>query len=98
MTTQRKTKREREIEAYLCAQVRINGGIAWKFVSPGKRGVPDRIVVLYGSIVFVEVKSATGTVELSQQARHNELRDAGARVAVVRSENDVDTLLFALAV
>lgn len=92
-----RTKREREIEAYLRRAVREAGGICWKFVSPGRRGVPDDFVALNGRCCFVEVKSATGTIEPAQQLRHDELRDAGIKVSVVRSEEDVDAMLYALA-
>ena len=41
---------EREIEKKLVDGVRKLGGRAYKFVSPGNDGVPDRIVVLPGSV------------------------------------------------
>lgn len=37
------TKREKEIEARARDRARARGGDLWKFVSPGRRGVPDRI-------------------------------------------------------
>ena len=39
---------EKSIEEYLRDQVRKIGGKAYKFVSPGNAGVPDRLVVLPG--------------------------------------------------
>ena len=38
--------REKTIEAKLVKAVRIMGGLAPKFVSPGFDGVPDRLVLL----------------------------------------------------
>lgn len=50
---------EKEVEGRLRKQVKNRlGGLALKFVSPGLRGVPDRIVLLPGArIVFVETKA-----------------------------------------
>lgn len=65
--------REEVIERHLVNEVKKAGGIAYKFTSPGRRGVPDRIVLLpNGKIIFVECKapgekprpdSVTGTRE-----------------------------------
>lgn len=95
--TMQPTKRERDVEAYLRRAVREAGGICWKFVSPGRRGVPDDFVAIRGRSCFVEVKSATGVVEPAQQCRHNELRDAGVLVFIVRNEVDVDVVVHALS-
>ncbi len=51
-------ERENLIEKHLVAEVKKAGGVAFKFVSPGRRSVPDRIVLLPGGrIIFVECKS-----------------------------------------
>lgn len=50
--------RESTIEAYLRDRVKELGGKAYKFVSPGNDGVPDRLVCLPGGrAVFVELKA-----------------------------------------
>ena len=36
-------ERESIIEKHLAAAVKAAGGVAYKFVSPGRRSVPDRI-------------------------------------------------------
>ncbi|STB57700.1 Uncharacterised protein [Citrobacter freundii] len=41
-------ERESLIEKHLVAEVKKAGGVAFKFVSPGRRSVPDRIVLLPG--------------------------------------------------
>ena len=49
--------REKDIEKILVEQVRKLGGRAYKWVSPGNDGVPDRIVIFPGrQPVFVELK------------------------------------------
>ncbi len=50
--------REKEIEEYLVKHVRQCGGKAYKFVSPGNCGVPDRLTVFpNGVIAFIELKA-----------------------------------------
>ena len=49
--------REIAVERNVCAQVKALGGVAWKWISPGRDGVPDRICVLPGGrVLFVEMK------------------------------------------
>lgn len=45
--------RERDVERYLRERVKQLGGRAYKFVSPGNNGVPDRIVMLPGGNCFL---------------------------------------------
>ena len=47
--------REKIIEEKLTKAVKQNGGVCWKFTSPGTAGVPDRIVLMPGGrIAFVD--------------------------------------------
>lgn len=56
--------KESEIEARLVRGVKALGGVAYKFVSPGNVGVPDRVVVLPGGrVIFVELKAEGGAAE-----------------------------------
>lgn len=55
------TELEKEIEAKLRKAVEKRGGWCLKWVCPGWRGVPDRMVLLPGArIVFVETKRPKG--------------------------------------
>ena len=48
--------KESTVERNIRRQVEGLGGVAWKWVSPGRRGVPDRICILPGPhIIFVEL-------------------------------------------
>lgn len=48
---------EKEIEAHLVRRVKEAGGIAYKFTSPQRRSVPDRLVLMPGGrALFVECK------------------------------------------
>lgn len=86
---------ERVIEAYLVKRVKDMGGIAYKFTSPSRRSVPDRIVVLKDKHIFlVEVKSTVGKLTEGQEREIGKLRDLGQRVFVCNSKEQVDQLLY----
>lgn len=80
--------RENLIEKHLVAEVKKAGGVAYKFVSPGRRSVPDRIVLLPGGrIVFVECKAPGKAPRADQQREHERLRALGFTVVVLDSKN-----------
>ncbi len=77
--------RESEIEKILVREVKKLGGRAYKWVSPGNDGVPDRIVVFpKRAPVFVELKTATGKLSALQQVQCGRLMALGQTVRVVR--------------
>lgn len=76
--------REETVERRLVELARRHGGIARKWVSPGVRGVPDRIVILPGGrVFFVEVKRPGGKPRADQVVQLNQLRQLGCDVYVV---------------
>lgn len=76
--------REIEIEKALVKEVKRQGGLCWKFVSPGNNGVPDRIVLLpNGRIAFVETKAPGKKPRPLQLVRHETLRKLGFSVYVI---------------
>lgn len=79
-------ERESKIEKNLVAAVKQAGGTAYKWVSPGRRSVPDRIVLLPGGrIVFVECKSPGAKPRSDQLREHERLRKLGFEVVVLDS-------------
>ena len=87
--------RERDVERYLVKQIEALGGLCWKWT--GRVGVPDRIVVVGGEIIFVEVKQPKGRLSPKQKLSHKQLRERGASVMVVWNHDDVDSLTDDLA-
>ena len=83
---------ESRIEEYLKKRVKTLGGLCMKFISPGTSGVPDRICVLNGRTVFVEVKRPDGVLSSSQKIVQKRLADLGAEVHTVWSMEDVDEI------
>ena len=86
--------RESAIERYLVQQVAKAGGKAYKWVSPGSPGVPDRIVMLKGQIRFVELKASWGKLRLTQQKRFAEIEIRSNQwVEIIKSKEEVDTFV-----
>lgn len=86
---------EKQVEAYLRKRIMAQGGKAYKFVSPGNDGVPDRMVCLPGGrVFFAETKTPGEKPNSQQRARHRELRKLGFVVfGCVDSTEDVDWIL-----
>jgi hypothetical protein len=60
---------EKEIENHLEWVVERMGGKSWKFTSPGRKGVADRVVCLPdGNTWFIELKRPKGGVLAPLQA------------------------------
>lgn len=80
------SKAEREFTTH----ARERGCLHWKWTSPGRPGVPDRILivpsamrtVMRPAIRFIEWKKKGGTLKDRQKRRIKELRDAGCTVEV----------------
>ena len=86
--------REKVIEDYLVKATSKIGGRAYKFESPGRRGVPDRICVFpHGVVVFVECKSPTGRLSVLQDEEIKYLRRKGQQAVVINSRPKVDKLM-----
>lgn len=89
--------KESDIEKYLVGRVKEIGGKAYKFVSPGNAGVPDRLICLPGGRgVFVELKAPGKRPTPLQMRKHEELRGLGHSVLVIDSLTDVDLLVSVL--
>lgn len=86
--------RESVIEAYLAKRVKELDGEIRKAQWIGRRGAPDRRVMLPGRLpIWVELK-APGEKPTAQQIReHNRMRRLGELVEVVDSIESVEELL-----
>ncbi len=85
---------ENQIEKRLCEGIKDLKGLCWKFVSPGRTGVPDRIVILpTGQVFFVELKSPNGYPSPIQRMIHEMLKDCRNQVYVLSSYAEVDKFL-----
>ena len=85
---------EKTVEKKLVEAVRSMGGICPKFVSPGWDGVPDRIVLLPGSVVaFVETKAPGKRMRPLQVRRKTQLEGLGFRVFCLDSVEGIEEVI-----
>ncbi len=75
---------EKDIETKIVLFAKSLGAIVYKFTSPSKRSVPDRVFVLPGGRVFwMELKRRGQKPTPSQAVEIEKLRKQGATVYVV---------------
>lgn len=86
-------RQERRIEKHLSSSIKKIGGYAMKITSPGMAGVPDRLVLVNGMAVFVELKSPGREPTERQLAIHRYLKRLGFPVRVIDSMQGVDCLV-----
>ena len=86
--------REKDIEERLVQEVRSQGGLALKFISPGWAGVPDRIVLLPGKrLAFVEVKAPGEIMRPLQVKRKRQLEALGFSVYCIDHPDQIGGVL-----
>ncbi len=88
-------EREDDIETHLYKHVKRLGGMCYKFTVPGRRNVPDRIMMLPGICMqFVELKKP-GEVPTEAQLREHAriLRWSGFPVLVFDTKYAIDSYL-----
>lgn len=89
---------EKDIEQYLRDEVKKASGRAYKFVSPGNSGVPDRLVLFSGGVViFVELKAKGKKSKPLQIAQQTRISKLGFPVHVIDSKPGVDELILRYA-
>lgn len=85
---------EKKVEDYLVDQVELLGGEAYKFTSPNRRFVVDRICALpYGLTYWIEVKSPKGVLHPGQEREQARLYEKGHKVGTVSTKLEVNTLI-----
>ena len=97
--------RERVIEQHLVERVKALGGEVRKVQWIGRRGAPDRLVMLPDRFtlnpdrwikpksIWVELKAPNVTPEPHQLREHERMRGLGQRVEVIDSIEGVEALL-----
>lgn len=86
--------RERSVESYLVDGVEAMKGEAFKFTSPGRAGVVDRIVTIpWLPVWFVELKRPGKDVEGLQAAHRDWLVSNGFKWAMLDTKARVDAWL-----
>jgi hypothetical protein len=85
---------ESVVERYLVEQVEKHGGLCEKFVSPGRRGVPDRLVTWpaagFARLHLVELKTVGGRLDPAQVRDHARRKKLNCEVFVLWTLHQVD--------
>lgn len=85
---------ESRLEQRLVREVESRGGLALKFVSPGWRGAPDRLVLMPGGRVwFVEMKAPGQKPRPLQEYRLKTLQGLGFQARAVSTEDELRRFL-----
>lgn len=86
--------REKSVEGKLTNAVRMMGGIAFKFVSSGFDGVPDRLVLLpQGKMAFIELKAPGKKLRPLQVRRKSQIEGLGFRVYCIDNPAQIGVIL-----
>lgn len=76
---------EKDIEKKVCNYAEKKGWWVAKFSSPNNRGVPDRIFLKNGKVIFIEFKSSKGKLTKLQQHKIDEIAHYKGTVHVVNN-------------
>jgi hypothetical protein len=89
---------EKHIEAKVCDYAKQRGLLVYKFTSPARAAVPDRLFILPGGrMFFCEFKREGQKPTIPQEREHKRLRAYDVPVFVIDNVDDglrmVDTML-----
>jgi len=90
---------EKQIESKVCEYAKSRGWLTYKFTSPSRAAVPDRLLISpSGEVVFVEFKREGQKPTPAQEREHQRLREQNVPVFVVDNVADgkaiVDVMEF----
>ncbi len=85
---------EKDIEQRFVRYAKLKGCTAYKFSSPNRRGVPDRMVVgPNGLLFFIEFKAPGRQPSALQEREMQRLRDYGFPVYLIDKKGAAEQLL-----
>lgn len=92
---------EKQIEAKVCDYAKSKGLLAYKFTSPARAAVPDRMFITQdGRVFFCEFKAAGKKPTDAQAREHQRLRQHKINVFVIDSVEEgkvmVDVMVMGL--
>jgi hypothetical protein len=79
---------EKHLERKVVAHCKANDILCYKFVSPAHRGVPDRLMIKNGKVLFLELKAPGNVPTALQKHEIQKLRDAGMKVGWTDNVDD----------
>lgn len=84
---------EKDIERKACDWAKAEGWLVYKFTSPARRSVPDRLFIKDGRAVFIEFKRPGGKLTEGQHRELQRLQSAGMDAEVAYSVEDAKWFL-----
>ena len=84
--------KEKDLEREYKTLVKKLGGVTYKWVSPGRRGIPDQITFIEGQTYAVELKTKIGRLHPLQKLTHRELAQNGVTVCIVYGEEGLQKI------
>lgn len=92
---------EKQIEAKVCDYAKERGMAVYKFTSPNRMAVPDRMFIYNGRVFFIEFKRGGQKPTPAQEREHHRLRQHKVPVFVVDNVDEgmamVDTMVMGAA-
>jgi ribosomal protein S6 len=86
--------RESEVENHFVWAVERAGGKTWKFTSPGRKGVADRIACMPdGQTWFVELKTKGGRLSELQKLFEADMLELRQKYACLWTKEQVDAFI-----
>lgn len=85
--------RESDIERYLVKRVKARGGEVRKLRWIGRRGAPDRLVLMPKRTLWIELKAPGERPTAGQLREHARMRRMGQQVEVIDSLEGVEVLI-----
>lgn len=83
--------KETKLEQYLVKEIKKENGLCLKWMSPGAKGVPDRIIIMPGGkTYFVEMKQVSGRIDPLQKYVHKQFTQRGHKVYVLWTKEQVN--------
>jgi Holliday junction resolvase len=82
--------KESEIQKRIKERLERNGYWVTKLIQTTTNGIPDIMAIKNGNVIFLEVKTPSGSVSELQKFRLDQLNTFGVFAAVVRSVEDID--------
>ena len=76
---------EKQIEAKVCEYAKTKGMMVYKFTSPARAAVPDRLFICKARVFFIEFKREGQKPTPAQEREHHRLRQQAINVFVVDS-------------
>ena len=85
--------REKQIENKLKKEIEKLGGICFKFTSPNNDGVPDRLILINGYTIFVELKAPGKKPRPLQRKQIKRIQRQGIPVYIISTIKEVENFI-----